>query len=254
MLFESARPVVLNGIEEVINRPDLADRAIFLTLGPVSEKWRRPEKALWREFELQRPKILGAMLDIAAHGLRTCSDVRIEKWPRMADFALWSTACETAHWSPGTFGHAYSANRRAAIEGSIDADPVAAYVLEIMAARNSWTGTAADLLSVSVDRGSARISAEGTRWPRSPRALAGRCVAPKPVCVHWASTFRSAAKVEPEAGLLGCERRRTASAWSAWSGIVTPLVRTRARETGFVDDVGPPVLSARGFSFPHEGR
>ncbi len=174
VLFESARPVVLNGIEEVINRPDLADRAIFLTLGPVSEKWRRPEKALWREFELQRPKILGAMLDIAAHGLRTCSDVRIEKWPRMADFALWSTACETAHWSPGTFGHAYSANRRAAIEGSIDADPVAAYVLEIMAARNSWTGTAADLLSVRVDRGSARISAEGTRWPRSPRALAGR--------------------------------------------------------------------------------
>jgi hypothetical protein len=33
VLLSAARPVVLSGIEEVITRPDLADRAIFLTLG-----------------------------------------------------------------------------------------------------------------------------------------------------------------------------------------------------------------------------
>src|SRR5204862_7224813 len=32
VLFEAARPILLNGIEEVISRPDLGDRAIFLTL------------------------------------------------------------------------------------------------------------------------------------------------------------------------------------------------------------------------------
>ena len=103
VLFQAARPVVLNGIEEVITRPDLADRAIFLTLGPITEQQRRPEKDLWRDFELQRPKILGAMLDIAAHGLRTFSDVRIERWPRMADFAQWGTACESAFGPAGVF-------------------------------------------------------------------------------------------------------------------------------------------------------
>jgi hypothetical protein len=74
-------------------------------------------------------------------------------------------------WPGGTFAHAYEANRRAAIERIIDADPVAACVREIMAERNSWTGSAADLLQVGTDH-SAGISGAG--WPRNPRALAGR--------------------------------------------------------------------------------
>src|SRR5262249_23865573 len=40
------------------------------TLGAIAERQRRPEHALWREFELARPHILGALLDAAAHGLR----------------------------------------------------------------------------------------------------------------------------------------------------------------------------------------
>ena len=70
VLFAAARPVILNGIEDVITRPDLADRAIFITLGPIGEPQRRPEKAIWREFELARPQILGALLDAAVHGLQ----------------------------------------------------------------------------------------------------------------------------------------------------------------------------------------
>ena len=38
MLFEAARPILLNGIEEVVSRPDLGDRAIFLTLAPIGEE------------------------------------------------------------------------------------------------------------------------------------------------------------------------------------------------------------------------
>ena len=41
VLFKAARPILLNGIEDVIGRPDLADRAIFLTLGPIREEQRR---------------------------------------------------------------------------------------------------------------------------------------------------------------------------------------------------------------------
>ena len=35
VLFDAARPVILNGIEEIVTRPDLADRAVFLTLQPI---------------------------------------------------------------------------------------------------------------------------------------------------------------------------------------------------------------------------
>ena len=40
---EAARPVVLNGIEDIITRPDLADRAILLMLAPIGEHQRRSE-------------------------------------------------------------------------------------------------------------------------------------------------------------------------------------------------------------------
>ena len=87
VLFEAARPVILNGIEDVITRPDLADRALFLTLPSISDARRRPEIELWREFELARPRLLGALLDAASHGLRVLPDVRLQRLPRMADFA-----------------------------------------------------------------------------------------------------------------------------------------------------------------------
>src|SRR3974390_724986 len=94
VLFEAARPILLNGIEEVISRPDLGDRAIFLTLAPISEAQRRLENELWREFEVARPRILGALLDAVVHGLRAVDRVPRDRLPRMADFALWATACE----------------------------------------------------------------------------------------------------------------------------------------------------------------
>jgi hypothetical protein len=53
VLFKAARPTLLNGIEDVIGRPDLADRAIFLTLGTIDDEHRRSETELWRESNLR---------------------------------------------------------------------------------------------------------------------------------------------------------------------------------------------------------
>src|SRR5262245_8110733 len=173
VLFQAARPAILNGIEDVVCRSDLADRAIFLTLRPISDERRRTERQLWREFEVVRPRILGALLDAAAHGLRRLSRVQLERSPRMADFALWATACETAFWPAGTFLRVYDANRRAAIEGVIEADPVAAFVREIMAVRSTWTGRASDLLRARIAAGEG-VPDRTAGWPKNPRALAGR--------------------------------------------------------------------------------
>ena len=46
VLFDAARPVILNGIEDIVTRPDLADRAVFLTLEPIPEERRRPETGI----------------------------------------------------------------------------------------------------------------------------------------------------------------------------------------------------------------
>jgi hypothetical protein len=91
----------------------------------------------------------------------------------MADFALWASACETAIWPAGTFWSAYCGNREDAVEGVIDADPVAAAVRAVMTERTEWTGTASDLLSALGEAAGERIAKSKT-WPDSPRALSGR--------------------------------------------------------------------------------
>ena len=173
VLFDAARPVILNGIEDIVTRPDLADRAIFLTLEPIPEDRRRPEAELWAAFEAARPQLLGVLLDAAVEGLRRLPDTRLERLPRMADFALWATASETALWPAGTFWEAYCGNRDEAVEGVIDADPIAASVRAMMSTRTEWTGTASDLLGALAEMAGER-AAKSKSWPESARALGGR--------------------------------------------------------------------------------
>ena len=173
VLFDAARPVILNGIEDIVTRPDLADRAVFLTLEPIPEERRRPEQELWAAFEAERPRLLGVLLDAVAKGLAELPATRLDKLPRMADFALWATACETALWPSGTFWSAYCGNRDEAVDGVIDADPIAATVRALMQARTEWTGTASDLLGALAELAGERVAKSKT-WPDSPRALAGR--------------------------------------------------------------------------------
>ncbi len=173
VLFDAARPVILNGIEDIVTRPDLADRAVFLTLEPIPEERRRPEAELWAAFEAERPRILGVLLDAAVEGLKCLPQTRLQKLPRMADFALFATACETALWPSGTFWAAYCGNRDEAVEGVIDADPIAAAVRALVLERTEWTGTASVLLGALAEAAGERVSKSKT-WPDSPRALSGR--------------------------------------------------------------------------------
>jgi hypothetical protein len=173
VIFQAARPIILNGIEDVVSRPDLADRAIFLTLQSVADEQRRPESAFWREFEQVRPSILGALLDASSYGLRMLSSTRLSSMPRMADFALWACACEGALWPRGTFMRAYWDNRRSAIHEVIDSDPISACVRHMMAGRRIWTGTASDLLDAA-EAFTQNAPAWSPSWPKTPRALAGR--------------------------------------------------------------------------------
>ena len=173
VLFEVARPVILNGIEEIVARPDLADRSVFLTLEPIPEEKRRPEAELWAAFEAERPRLLGVLLDAVVEGIKRLPATHLEKLPRMADFALWASACETALWPAGTFWSAYCTNRSEAAQSVLEADSIALLVRELMDQRTVWTGTCADLLAeLSALLSDVTVRPKG--WPDSPRKLSGR--------------------------------------------------------------------------------
>jgi hypothetical protein len=174
VLFDAMRPMILNGIgEDVIARPDLADRAIVLSLAPISEANRRPEAEIMTAFEAQRPAILGALLNAVVKGLKMLPDTQLDKLPRMADFALWATACETALWPAGTFMAAYYRNLDEGLESVIEADIVAGAVRSLMGTRAEWTGTASQLLPALAEIVGERAT-KMKDWPDNPRALGGR--------------------------------------------------------------------------------
>ena len=180
VIFESQRPVMYNGITDLATRPDLLDRSLLITLAAIPEAQRRDERTLWASFEAAQPKILGALLDGVAVGLANEKAVKLACLPRMADFALWVTACEPGlGWPAGTFLRAYGENRASANDTAIEASLVGMLVQSFMSDREAWQGTSSQLLAELE-----QVADEAVRrrrdWPSSPRKLSGdlRRIAP----------------------------------------------------------------------------
>jgi hypothetical protein len=93
-------------------RPDFLDRTLIVEFSELRPEMRRDEAQFWREFDGARGRILGALLDTAVVGLRNLPEVRIDHPPRMADFAIWASACENALGArTGGFLQTYQDNR-----------------------------------------------------------------------------------------------------------------------------------------------
>src|SRR5262249_35700453 len=151
----------------------LARRTIFSALQDIEEGKRKDEQKLWAAFDRERPKILGALLTAVARGLHDLPNVKLERLPRMADFAKWATACEPALWEPGTFTKAYDANRAEAVETVIEADPNATSLREFMTGRIEWSGTASELLGHLTNLATPN-EVRSRAWPTAPNKLSGK--------------------------------------------------------------------------------
>jgi hypothetical protein len=111
-----------------------------------------------------RPHILGALLDAAAQGLKMLPQVRLQRLPRLADFALWAAAHESAFRPAASFEAAHANNRMMQSRTSSTTTwwrPTCARSWRTA----QWTGSGSDLLQAGTNR---------SVWPKNPRALAGR--------------------------------------------------------------------------------
>jgi hypothetical protein len=173
VILDAQRPVILTSIEDLATRGDLLDRALILTLPPIRERDRLPESELWPEFERLRPQLLAALLDALARALCRLPNIRLDRLPRMADFALLGVAAEEAlGWPPGGFLDAYRDNRGSAHAIALDSSPLVP-PLRTLAAEREFHGTASELLAELGQRAGEKAT-RGRDWPSSARSLAGR--------------------------------------------------------------------------------
>jgi hypothetical protein len=170
--LDAMRPVILNGITDFVARGDLIDRAQFLHLPVIPEDKRRAETEFWRDFDAEAPRLLGALLDAVAGGLRELPNVQLAGKPRMADYALFGEAVSRGLGRPAEeFLEVYRDNRKAANESALEDSPVAGAVREL-ASRGPWTGTATELLDELADIVGEKV-AKSKRWHKSPRGMSG---------------------------------------------------------------------------------
>ncbi|MGO9603978.1 MAG: hypothetical protein ACLQAT_11355 [Candidatus Binataceae bacterium] len=169
-IFDATRPLVFNAIPDLgAARPDFLDRAVIVELLDLRPAMRRDEAQFWREFEQARPRILGALLDAATAGLGNLPNVRLAQLPRMADFAVWVSACETAlGLQRGEALEAYRANCADARTLALEASPVYEALREV--ARAGFSGTSSELLFL-LSKLASDSTRRSRRWPKAPNLL-----------------------------------------------------------------------------------
>ena len=173
-LFAGQRPTMVNSIEDIIDRDDLRDRSICLTLPTIPDNQRRDEATFWEAFDEAQPAILGALLTLASKAMAELPTVRLEVSPRMADLARVGVAVErAAEWKPGRFLTIYNHNRDEADARAIEDNRIASLVWKLAQEEGVWHGTATALLA-RLNREVDERVLRSKDWPQSGRGLSGR--------------------------------------------------------------------------------
>lgn len=168
------RPVLLTGIDLGALRNDLAERMMPLELPPIPRNKRRTASALWNSYEQAHPRILGALLDLAAAvwaDLPHAAADLVER-PRLADFAELLHALDrvTGWHSLDAFNGAQDALNDAVLDGHPVAGALREWTSSPSFPLGGWQGTMSELhrLLGSDGRGLA------DSWPKTSAVLSAR--------------------------------------------------------------------------------
>ncbi|MGH4011009.1 MAG: hypothetical protein ACRDTH_23100 [Pseudonocardiaceae bacterium] len=162
------RVAIINGIDLGALRGDLADRVVQVELDCIPDTARREDSDVAAQWANAHPRVLGALLDLTAHVLRTLPSVQLDEMPRMADFTRVLATVDQILGTTGTT--TYLGLRDALAEDAITSDPVLIALTERI--QEPFTGTSAELLTKitpAVADGKKWRAPEG--WPANARSL-----------------------------------------------------------------------------------
>ena len=182
-VFSVSRPIILNGITQIADQPDLIDRSIFINMPVIDAEQRKPEKELLNYLEDLKPQILGEICNAHSAILRN-KKKEYDCLPRMADFAKFvSKAEEELGWENGSFVDAMNANRREALEEMNEYDPLLSLIQEL-ARKNKdlafiFSGTPDQLFKRLIEIVPGKF--QKSSFPDNPATLSKRLNGLKPV-------------------------------------------------------------------------
>jgi hypothetical protein len=169
--------VILNGIPNVVDQPDLAQRTLQLHVPPLPKHLQKTEEAMEAELASDLPVIQRGLYDLIAKILEQLPNAEVTRPARMIDFSRWLAALELVKGAPnGTYQDVYLDTLSQAQLDSVLDNPLAAEVLkfaERMPVGDTWSGTPSALLAdltQYVDPGTSNSKG----WPGNVIALSKR--------------------------------------------------------------------------------
>lgn len=169
--WETKCPVIMNGINQLVTRPDLADRTICIELTRIKYVDETSLKAAWNT---DYPKLSGAMYSLLAGTLKELPNVyamgdKPFENARMTDFAKLGVAMVRAMGKDMDFIAVYGRNRNEVVRRGVDSSPVALALVQRIRVKGTFQGTLGELMQSLEDH--KPLHYDKSVWPKSPRGL-----------------------------------------------------------------------------------
>ena len=174
-IVDLKKTVILNGIDDISKRQDLVSRTIFVDTPKLKDHEKKTEDEIWQAFDKDYPYILGSLVNAVSCGLKNKGNDK-SAYARMMDFGRFIADCSSAlDWEEGYWQTIYTDNQQSGVEQSIESDPFAAALVEMMEQSANdkiymWQGTASELLKALADRLSHEDTIYNTGWPKYNQA------------------------------------------------------------------------------------
>jgi hypothetical protein len=148
-------PIIFNGIHDLLNQPDLAQRCLVITTKKIDSSARMSEAEMLQKISKDLPAIFRGLLDIIANILKVLPDVQPSNPTRMVEFSHWIAAYEhTIKCPTEIFQSEYTKNFDQSQLDSLVLQPIVPLLFEFAReyqkdwGSRAWTGTPAALLEL----------------------------------------------------------------------------------------------------------
>lgn len=179
IIYNFRRCIGFNGVNLAATKADLLDRVLIMQLERIPECKRLRDAVVKEYFSSIKPLLLGYIFDILVKVLnfkKNNSEIKIEGYPRMADFAeIGEIISRCMSYKDNEFIDAYNKNINILTEEAIASHPVASAIVKFMEDKTEWIDTMTELY-VKLENIATELMIDTTNkmWPKSPAMLSRR--------------------------------------------------------------------------------
>ncbi len=144
--FKYTRPILINGVNQVVGKSDLLDRSLIIQLERIAPEKRKEPGVMRAEFEKQKPMILGGIFDTLVRVMEILPNIQQPGISRMTEFDRWGCAvAEVLGYGQEKFKQARIQNMQLQSRHAVEASAVGQAVVAFMEDKTEWSGEPAVL-------------------------------------------------------------------------------------------------------------